>query len=716
MKQIFIVIFSLYISSCGYIHNKSALTFDQNPTQDDGYVFLENLQDDTILNWLNDQNVITDSLLNSIENRDVLSNFFIENGNTQKISLSFIKVSNGNYFYVKKEIQNTFNSVCMRNKFDGTEIEIFKSSEFIWDNQNDFQITYLKPSYDGNHLAIGLSKNGIEISKIIFYDILEKRTFGSTIENVWPNQLGGINWMPDDSGVIYTSIPIIDRNSADYLKNTKLMLLTFEANNQPEKFIELVSSVENSTFKLDSKDIPLCNIPDSKSPYVFFEVGGVNKYKDIYYSKWEDLKNNHVQWKLLFTKQDQIKNYFEYNNEIYFISSKFKNDFEIYKRPFNTNSQSKILVKEEKGNVITEMKFTKSGLFFVKTKNGVSAELFKLQNNKIHKIVTPRHFGTLHLTNSNCQSDDLWINAEGWLDEDTSYYYDVQSSKFEVQNLTSKIISNYNPNDYVIEEIEVTSYDQTKVPLSIIYKKGTIKKGYNPLILEAYGSYGISLFPGKINYMMQWIDLGGIYAIAHVRGGGEKGEDWYKGGTKSTKPNTWKDYIACTEFLIENKYTEPQKIVGYAASAGGICVGRAVTERPDLYKAVITISGLFNTLRSEFGPNGENNTKEFGSVKDSIESKSLFEMDAYHHIKKGVSYPAALLYVGMNDARVPVWHSAKFYAKMLDSTASDNPILLMVNNMGGHSVSNENQTSKMMANLISFALWQTGHPDYQPTK
>jgi len=214
--------------------------------------------------------------------------------------------------------------------------------------------------------------------------------------------------------------------------------------------------------------------------------------------------------------------------------------------------------------------------------------------------------------------------------------------------------------------------------------------------------------------LLHWVNNGGVFAVAHVRGGGEKGEQWYKGGYKQTKPNTWKDFIACTEYLIDNKYSSPENIATYSSSGGGVLIGNAIVERPDLYKVAIVRVGLFNMLRSEYGPNGKNLTREFGTVSNPDEFQYLLEMDAYNKVQKGVKYPAVFLTAGLNDSRVPAWHAGKFAAKLQESTASDNPILLFVDEKGGHGLTgSKDKKNEELANILSFAFWQTGHPDYQ---
>jgi prolyl oligopeptidase len=229
-----------------------------------------------------------------------------------------------------------------------------------------------------------------------------------------------------------------------------------------------------------------------------------------------------------------------------------------------------------------------------------------------------------------------------------------------------------------------------------------------------YGAYGTTITPKLNPDILSFVLEGGIFVLAHVRGGGNKGEAWYMGGYKQTKPNTWKDYISCAEFLINEKYTSAKKIAAYGASAGGILVGRAITERPDLFGAVIPLVGCLNSIRSENEPNGLNNTKEFGTIKDSLECAAIIEMDALYHLKSNTNYPAALITAGINDPRVSVSGPSKFAAKMQHCTVSGKPVLFSVDYSGGHMGSDSKEKEyKNLANIFAFALWQTGHPNFQ---
>jgi prolyl oligopeptidase len=200
-----------------------------------------------------------------------------------------------------------------------------------------------------------------------------------------------------------------------------------------------------------------------------------------------------------------------------------------------------------------------------------------------------------------------------------------------------------------------------------------------------------------------------------VRGGGEYGEDWHRAGKGLTKPNTWKDFIACGEYLIEHKYTDSAHLGGIGGSAGGITIGRTLTERPDLFAALIDAVPMSDVVRAEFTPNGPPNIPEFGTVKTEDGFKGLYGMSAYHHVKDGTAYPAVMLTTGFNDPRVISWEPGKMAARLEAATSSGKPILLRVDYEAGHGFgSTKTQRQVELADEMSFLLWQFGEPRFQP--
>ena len=243
--------------------------------------------------------------------------------------------------------------------------------------------------------------------------------------------------------------------------------------------------------------------------------------------------------------------------------------------------------------------------------------------------------------------------------------------------------------------------------MSIIYRKGLKRDGSNPVILEAYGAYGISLEPYLEVEMLAWYQRGGVLAKAHVRGGSEKGAQWHTQGRKDKKANSWKDLIACAQHLADSSYTRPAKLGVTGGSAGGIAVGKALTERPDLFGAAVLEYPSVNPVRLAATFDGTIHYDEFGDPTDSTEFQYLYRMDPYIHISQGEHYPAVLLTAGANDTRVELWQPAKFAAKM-ESMRGNNEVTLLKVHDNGHGASTATETNHQIRDRLVFFLWQLG--------
>jgi len=261
----------------------------------------------------------------------------------------------------------------------------------------------------------------------------------------------------------------------------------------------------------------------------------------------------------------------------------------------------------------------------------------------------------------------------------------------------------------------VSSHDGPDVPLTIVYPKNVARDGSAPLLLEAYGAYGVSEAPEFWPSLAVWLERGGVYAVAHVRGGGELGDDWHRGGYRATKPNSWRDLIAAAQWLIAERWTTPARLALVGSSAGGLTVSNALVERPELFAAMISISGFHDALRSETGASGPANVPEFGSVATEDGLRDLLAMSSYARVEDGVAYPAALFTIGFRDARVDAWDPGKMAARLQAARASiggsSKPILLRVDFEGGHGTGAA-QVVDETTDLFAFLLWQTGAPDF----
>jgi prolyl oligopeptidase len=315
------------------------------------------------------------------------------------------------------------------------------------------------------------------------------------------------------------------------------------------------------------------------------------------------------------------------------------------------------------------------------------------------------------------ENDNIFCNNVNWLTPLTTYEYSPEKGN-PVKSTFLNSETNYPDYNklYAVKEVEVKSHDGVMVPLSIIYSKNIKMDGNNPTYITGYGGYGFSYEPRFSTRLSVLLEQGVILAIAHVRGGGEKGEKWHEDGMKATKPNTWKDFIACSEYLVDQRYTSPSRLIGNGVSMGGVLIGRAITERPDLFAVAIAEVGMTNTLRSETTANGPNQIPEIGTMKNEEDTKHLIEMDAQSKVKKGEKYPAVIIRVGMNDSRVVPWMPGKFAGVLQNNSASGKPTLLYANYDNGHFTSDFDVVFKEYADIFSFALWQVGHPKFQPSK
>jgi len=550
---------------------------------------------------------------------------------------------------------------------------------------------------------------------MVILDVANQILFPEIISNCSPTSIGSVEWLPDSTGFIYSRFTTTD-TSKDAFLNTESVL--HKVDTKSDSYKVLFSKKNNIDIPIRSEDFPIIYVDNPKNKYSISIVAGATPYFDAYYVLSEKLNTDNPIWKPLFKVSDKVSDFIQVNNDIVYMTAKNATNFKICSTPIlKPNFKNpKVLVDEFNEEVIKELGVTKNGLFFTTLKNGVEAKLYQVKNNKPVEIKIPKPSGSISIETKGVRSEYLNISIQGWITEKSTYVYDFEKNDFTEESVFESN-GKENFDDLVVEEVLVKSHDGEEVPLSLIYKKGLKRNGNNPVLMRGYGAYGVSMRPNPYYGFLLWAREGGIYAVAHVRGGGEKGDKWYKGGFKDTKPNTWKDFIACTEYLIDKKYTSNKKMSIWSGSAGGILIGRSIIERPDLFSAVILDRGVLNPIRQENSPNGANNTKEFGTVKDPKEFIGLFEMDSYHQLKSGVNYPSTMIITGMNDKRIAPWQSSKFAAKMMNVNESNHPILFKAFYDSGHGIKfvNKSEEYERMADVFTFALWRAGNPEYQPT-
>jgi prolyl oligopeptidase len=298
------------------------------------------------------------------------------------------------------------------------------------------------------------------------------------------------------------------------------------------------------------------------------------------------------------------------------------------------------------------------------------------------------------------------VNVQSYVTPSTWYLYSGAGGKLEKLVLDGESPVKFDDVEVVREF--ATSKDGTKVPVNILMKKGTKLDGSNPALLYGYGGYGINMTPYFSPMNRLWLDHGGIYVVANLRGGGEFGEAWHLAGNLTKKQNVFDDMIAAAQHLVDRGYTKPERLAAMGGSNGGLLMGAILTQRPDLFRAIVSAVGIYDMLRVELTPNGAFNVTEFGTVKDPPQFKALMAYSPYHHVKPGTTYPALLLTTGENDGRVDPYNSRKM-AALLQASGTKNPVYLRVSFTAGHGQGTAlSERIEQLADVYTFLMQSLG--------
>ena len=675
-------------------------------TINDPYRWLEHLEVKETADWYKTQALFTDSLLAKIPGQEKIKAELTAFDKVRNVKYGNIMKKGNRYFFEKRLPDEEKSKVYYRDGAGGQDVLIFDPGNY--EPGKVFDLSY-DISANGKMVALNLSEQGKEISFMIFKDLStgqftpEKLLYAS----------GGFCDGSDDL-ILYNKRKNDDVHDRSNALDTKFKAHVIGTSEDKDK--EIFSRVRYPSLNILPEDYPYVAVSQN-SNYILGGKGNVNSNSELFIAPKGELEKDVINWKPFCTYADEIKSVVLHGDDAYCLTSKGNNNNRLVKLtlPSGDLSSAREVYSGEDWKIET-IADSKNFLILTLTKNGVQFKCKKLEfaTGKLNDITLPLN-GTLSIAPVSNQTDECIIWNSSWVVPGNMYSYDLASDKFE--NGPFYVPCNFpGIENLTVEEIEVRAGDSALVPLSIVYNKTKVKKdGNNIGWLQGYGAYGYSMNPYFSPDQLLLTQRGVVVCVAHVRGGGEKGEKWHLQGMKETKPNTWKDLNACAEYLISHKYTSASKLGCGSASAGGILIGRAVTERPDLYKVAIPKVGCLNATRSEFTPNGPVNIPEFGTVANEKEAKALIEMDALHHVKPGTKYPALLITTGFNDPRVSSWEPAKFAAAMQNASASENPVLLMVNYKGGHfGGSTKSEQFDEIAREYAFLLWQCGDPDFQP--
>ncbi len=716
----FTIVLSLGFYFC---NNSTAQIFNYPPTPKqpvkdtifgkivtDDYRWLEDMNNQEVKDWLNAQAHYTNSLLDKIPARDQLIEEYKNLDRISKSDIPYGPRKGGNrFFYMKTFASQNTPKLYYKNGNSGSEILLFDPQTYSKGKFKDVAYRFF-PSKDGKQVALTLTWKGNEdIATLKIIDVDSKNFLSDSLYPVNSVQA----WTPDSKGIIYGALQTSDPLSIGLFQDIEVKYHQIGRNAQEDKTI--ISRKNNPDLDVKAAELLFVTYSPDQKYLMATAWNGAQDQNRSFFAPAVQFENSNINWKPLAKPEDQIRDAIIYQDKVYVLTRKDAPNFKIVVSSINQfdvkNAQTLI---QESNKPIEWWKISKDFLFIQKTDGiNTSIDQYNFINGKTDNINLP-YRGAAWIETFDAITNDCQIDINSWHSPRGRFNYNPLTHKFSKSEFYVPI--NYpGTNELMVEELEVKSDDGVMVPLSLIYRKNLKKDGGNIVFMTGYGSYGSSMSPYFNTLYLPLLNRGVIIAVTHTRGGGEKGYNWHMGGFKSTKPNTWKDFIACGEYLTQNKYTSAKHLIGDGTSAGGILIGRAITERPELFAAAINNVPVSNPLRGENRPNGILDAKEFGTVKDSVEALGLIEMDAFLHVKNDVKYPAVLAVAGINDTRVPVWQPAKFVAA-LQNTNSDRPMLLQVNYDSGHWSEEKLVYFKDYANQFSFALWQAGHKDFQLVK
>jgi prolyl oligopeptidase len=676
-------------------------------TYKDPYRWLENLKDSGVVTWFRNQADLTNSIMNKISGRDELITEWKKLDKLQPPSVYWPNKENGRFFYQKRMPGEKVSKVYYRESMNGEEQMLFDPLNYI--KGKTLSVQQIAASFDGKKLIIAYAENGAEVSTLKVMDV-DTKTF--TQDSIYPT--AGVNgWTFNNNSFFYQWLRTADNADPTGRLNTKTKLHILGTGVKDD--VDFFSNESYPSLKIDPSVYPFAFLQRDSRNYVFAGEGSVQNEMKLYYAPISQFSSGKIKWQVLCTPADKLVRGMEIiGDKVFAITHNNAKNYKLIstnlKEPDWKNA--KTIAPE---GIRTLESLTRSKDFIILTySDGINKSLYKynLKDERTTEIKMP-FTGNAYISCIDTRTNDCLVGITSWNKPFTEFLYDAGTDSFSPSPFNKPPVYPDEYKDLMVEETQVKGHDGVMIPLSVIYKKGLKKDGSNICLMDGYGAYGISELPG-FNVMENSLAVKGVViAIPHVRGGSEKGEEWYKAGYKATKPNTWKDFISCAEYLIENGYTSSTKLAGTGTSAGGILISRSITERPDLFRAAICNVGCANALRLEFGSNGPVNVPEFGTVKDSLECKALYEMDGMQHVVKNTKYPAVICVAGWNDPRVIAWQPGKFAAALQNASVSGMPVLMKINYDNGHFTEDQDVTFANFADQYAFVLWQCGHPEFQ---
>ena len=560
-------------------------------------------------------------------------------------------------------------------------------------------LDWWRASPDGSKLVYGLSKDGSEDSVLYIMDVSSGRVLPDRIPNT---QNASPSWTANSSGFFYNQLTGKLNTPERYLDSRARF---HQLGQNPAKDLILMQRGLNPAVQFEKIQLPLI-ITSRESQTAVLILADVRTEQRLFTAPLSEVLKGKAVWKQVADFSDEVTDFSLQGDDLYLLANQGHPRGHIVKTSASNPSLAQATeVVAESPLVLQAMSRAKDGLYLRALDGGISKLLRLGADQKLNNIDLPFD-GTISEWDTDPRDDGVMMVQTGWLQAPGIWSVDA-AAKVSDTGITPK--PPIDTSAYVTERRFATAKDGTQIPYSLIYKKGLKLDGSNPVFISAYGSYGASAYtPAFKGRGLALVDAGAIIGYANVRGGGEFGREWHRAGQLENKPNTWRDLIAVCEDLNAKGYTSPAHTAIGGRSAGGITMGRAMTERPELFAAVVSGVGWHNPLRYVAEQNGYGEEPEWGAISDPAGYRALKAIDSYQAVQDGVKYPAVLLTTGVTDPRVAPFHPAKMAARLQAATASGKPVLLRVDFDAGHGMgSTRDQQDQEAADTHAFILAHT---------
>jgi prolyl oligopeptidase len=646
----------------------------------DPYQWLENWNDKRVQTWSEKQNAYARHILDNLPDVKELRERITEILTAKSESYYSLCRREGKLFAIKRQppLEQPLLVVMSSTEHPESEQVIVNPTKI--DPSGSTSIDFYVPSPDGSLVAVSLSAGGSESGDVHVFSVKTGEQIGQVITRVNGGTAGGdVAWAQDGKGFYYTRYPRADERPAEdmdfYLQVWHHRMGTSPDDDRYEIGKEFPRIAE---IKLEA---------DEHSSRVLATVQYGDSGRFAHY-----VRTVRGQWKQITNYDDKIvQATFGPDNTLFLISRADAPRGKILKLSLADASLDKAQIIVPKGDdtIVSDfpghppMVVTSNRLYVTYQLGGPSEiRVFDLKGRRQDgpKILPVSSVGQIVAVGG----DDILYQNTSYIEPAAWYLFNPNKGITVKTALVTKSPVDFSDCEVVREF--ATSKDGTKVPVNIVRHKGIKLNSSNPVLLTGYGGYGVNIEPGFSALRRIWIDHGGVFAQANLRGGGEFGEQWHKEGMLTNKQNVFDDFAAAMRYMIDARYTTPEKLAIIGGSNGGLLMGAMITQHPELCRAVVSSVGIYDMLRVELAPNGQFNVPEFGTVKNPEQFRALYAYSPYHHVKDCTAYPAVLFLTGANDPRVDPMHSRKMTARLQAATSSGLPILLRTSSKTGHGL------------------------------